>query len=61
MVRTLAAHVALGKPVELGVNERREFFERFLLAVAPRFQELSKLVSSKPVHGPRNLSLLPLI
>ena len=52
MVRTLAAHVALGEPVELSVNQRREFFQGFLLAVAPRCKELSKLVSSRPVHGP---------
>src|SRR6185369_3510031 len=56
MVRALAAHVALGEPVELSMNERREFFEGFLLAVAPRCQKLSKLVSPRPLHGPRNLS-----
>src|SRR6185295_3995025 len=52
MVRALAAHVALGEPVELSVDERREFFEGFLLAVAPRCQKLSKLVSPGRVHGP---------
>src|ERR1044072_6611596 len=56
MVRALAAHVALGEPVELSVNEWREFFEGFLLAVAPRCKKLSKLVRPRPVHGPRNLS-----
>src|SRR6185369_9227667 len=56
MVRALAAHVAFGEPVELSVNEWREFFEGFFLAVAPRCQKLSKIVSPRPVHGPRNLS-----
>ena len=50
MVRPLAAHVALGEPVELGMDQRREFFEGLLLAVAPGFKELSKFVSTRLVH-----------
>lgn len=45
MIRPLAAHVALGEAIELGVNERRELFESFLLAVAPGFQKLGKFVA----------------
>jgi len=50
MVRLLATHVALRETVELSVNEWREFFEGFFLTVAPRFEKLSKFVSSRFVH-----------
>ena len=44
MVRPLAAHVALGEAIELGVDQRRELLEGFLPAVAPGFQKLGKFV-----------------
>ena len=52
MVRPLAAHVALGEAIELGVDEWRELFERLLLAIAPGFQKLGKFVGqgSKIYH-----------
>src|SRR5215213_3680614 len=50
MVRPLAAHVAFREAVQFGVNERCEFLEGLLLAVAPCFQELGKLVSPRLVH-----------
>jgi hypothetical protein len=45
VVRPLAAHVALGETIELGMNEWRELFEGLLLAIAPCFQKLGKFVS----------------
>ena len=57
MVRALAAHVALGESVELGVNEGRELFESFLLAIAPGFQQLGKFVrQSSAIYHIRKFS-----
>ena len=50
MVLALAAHVALGEAMQLGIDERSEAVEGGLITVAPGNQQLSNFVGPKRVH-----------